>query len=112
MQQQLNELRDALAVCDLASRAACDSVPGRCNRSERGNTPMNYKELRECYEEADRRMKRTQGHSYFQILKVRCQYCSRSPRQKGKCAGWFQTFLDQLSIVLGERGAVNRSESL
>lgn len=71
---------------------------------------MNYKELRECYEEADKRMKRNDGHSYVQILKVRCQHCNRSPSQKGKCAGWFQTFLDHLSTVLRERGAVSAGE--
>lgn len=63
-------------------------------------------ELLEVYEEADRRMKASEGHSYLTILKTRCQYCGRSPRQKGRCGEWFHTFLDQLSIVLKERGVV------
>lgn len=67
---------------------------------------MTPVELRECYEEADRRLKVKDGHSYLTILKTRCQYCGRSPKQKGRCAGWFQTFLDQLDSVLRERGLV------
>jgi hypothetical protein len=67
---------------------------------------MTPEELRECYEEADRLMKQKDGHSYLTILKTRCQYCGRSPKQKGRCSGWFQTFLDCLHTVLRERGVV------
>jgi hypothetical protein len=71
---------------------------------------MSYKELRECYEEADRRMKANNGHSFLTVLKTRCQYCNRSPSVKTRCGGWFQTFLDCLSTVLAERGTVGKSE--
>jgi hypothetical protein len=64
---------------------------------------MTHEEIRECYDRADTRMKQTNGHSYITILKTRCQYCGRSPKQKGQCSGWFQTFLDCLACVLRER---------
>lgn len=63
---------------------------------------MNADQLRECYIEADRRMKSSNGHSFVTILKTRCQYCGRSPAAKGKCSAWFQVFLDHLTIVIGE----------
>ena len=49
-------------------------------------------------------MKLSNGHSYVQILKCRCIYCNRSPKQKGKCSGWFHSFCDRLSEVLHEQG--------
>lgn len=52
---------------------------------------------------ADERMKQNEGHSYLTILKTRCQYCGRSPRQKGKCSGWFMSFLNHLYDVLNEQ---------
>ena len=61
-------------------------------------------DLELAYIEADRRMKLSNGHSYVQILKCRCIYCNRSPKQKGKCSGWFHSFCDRLSEVLYEQG--------
>lgn len=49
---------------------------------------------------ADRRTKANNGHSFITILKTRCQFCGRSPRAKGICRAWFQTFLWQLDTVL------------
>lgn len=46
--------------------------------------------------EADRRMKATNGHSFLTVLKTRCQLCGRSPKQKGNCPRWFETFCDRL----------------
>jgi hypothetical protein len=48
---------------------------------------------------ANSRMKEKNGHSFIHILKTRCQYCGRSPRQKGRCSGWFQTFV---ALLAGE----------
>lgn len=50
--------------------------------------------------EADRRMKEENGHSFETILKTRSTYCRRSPRAKGKCGAWFQTFIRQLDNIL------------
>lgn len=67
---------------------------------------LTYSQLRAAYTEADERMKKSNGHSFVQILKCRCVYCHRSPDQKGKCRDWFATYLDRLSEVLSERGIV------
>lgn len=71
---------------------------------------MRRGELRGAYEEADRRMKATDGHQFVQILKTRCQFCNRSRAQtKGKrCGGWFGSFLNHLESVLVERGEVEQ----
>ena len=58
--------------------------------------------VREAYIEADKRMKASNGHAYVTILKTRCMYCGRSPKQKGKCPQWFSSFLDRLTEVLVE----------
>lgn len=68
-----------------------------------GHTILTSKALDDAYVEADRRMKASNGHSYITILKTRCQYCGRSPWQKGRCGEWFHTFTDQLRHVLRER---------
>ena len=64
--------------------------------------------------EADRRMKRNNGHSFVTILKTRCQFCGRSPNAKGRCRGWFQTFLWHLDVLMlnldRERDALLKSE--
>lgn len=49
---------------------------------------------------ADQRMKASNGHSFETILKTRCIYCHRSPKAKGRCGAWFQTFLRQLDMVM------------
>lgn len=43
--------------------------------------------------EADRLMKEHNGHYYFIMLKTRCQFCGKSPKDKRKCGQWFQTFI-------------------
>lgn len=70
---------------------------------------MNYGEYLLALEEADRRMKSTNGHEFMHILKTRCMHCGRSPNAKGKCGGWFQTFANQLGIVLQERGVIKEA---
>lgn len=50
--------------------------------------------------EADRSMKASNGHSYETILKTRCIYCRRSPRDKRRCGAWFQTFINRLDNIL------------
>ena len=64
---------------------------------------MTFVQLQECYEEADRRMKSANGHSFITILKTRCQYCNRRPGIKTRCGGWFQSFLAHLANVMQER---------
>ena len=49
---------------------------------------------------ASRRMKASNGHYFITVMKTRCQFCGRSPRAKGKCGAWFETFMAQLDIVL------------
>ena len=72
----------------------------------RSNEQLTYGQWRQACIDADERMKASNGHSYVQILKVRCQYCNRSPAHKGKCGHWFATYLDRLSEVLSERGFI------
>lgn len=61
---------------------------------------MKNEEWQKILLEADKRMKETEGHSYMTILKTRCQYCRRSPNQKGKCSAWFSTFIDHLTDLV------------
>lgn len=49
---------------------------------------------------ADARMKQNNGHYFVVTLKTRCQYCGRSPKARGKCGAWFQTFIAHLDTVL------------
>jgi len=63
---------------------------------------LNPRIWAELLKKADVEMKKTDGHQYLTILKTRCQLCGRSPKQKGKCRGWFQTFLDKLYIEIKE----------
>lgn len=69
-------------------------------RKEHTKLELTLSEFKYAEELADKIMKETNGHSYVTILKTRCQFCGRSPRQKGKCGAWFQTFLFQLDRVL------------
>lgn len=46
--------------------------------------------------EADQEMKASNGHQFCKILKTRCDRCGRSPKQKGQCPGWVNTFVDKL----------------
>jgi hypothetical protein len=61
---------------------------------------LTLEELKRAEEIADKRMKESNGHSYVHMLKTRCQFCGRSPKQGGLCRAWFQTFLFQLDTVL------------
>lgn len=49
---------------------------------------------------ADQRMKASNGHLFITILKTRCHFCGRSPKVKGKCGRWFDTYLSQLDTIL------------
>lgn len=46
--------------------------------------------------EADTKMKEDDGHTFVQMLKVRCIRCGRSPKQKGKCPYWLNRYMDIL----------------
>lgn len=52
---------------------------------------------------ADELMKANQGHRYIRILKTRCQYCGRSPRQRGKCHAWPTVLVGNILFVLMNR---------
>lgn len=54
--------------------------------------------------DADASMKRSDGHAFFTALKTRCMRCGRSPRQKGRCAGWLNTFMVAVEAGLRDRG--------
>ncbi len=67
---------------------------------------MDSEKLDKYLEEADERMKASNGHSFVTILKTRCQYCGRSKNQKGRCKAWFQTFIDNLKTIMSENGEI------
>ena len=67
---------------------------------------MDAKSLDRYLTEADTRMKSSDGHSYITLLKTRCQYCGRSPNQRGRCMAWFRTFIDHFKAVLSENGEI------
>lgn len=56
---------------------------------------FTLKNYEESLVEADRLMKESNGHFYFMMLKTRCQYCGKSPKDKRRCGQWFQTFIDR-----------------
>lgn len=68
---------------------------------------IEWKEWNEICHEADKEMKESNGHSYMTILKTRCQYCGRSPKQKGKCPAWVNTYMDILYRLLNSAGKEN-----
>ncbi len=57
---------------------------------------ISHDEWMRLASEADAEMKRSNGHRYQIILKTRCTKCGRSPRQKGKCPGWVNTYTEIL----------------
>ena len=67
---------------------------------------MTQAEWDELTVKVDEQMKAAQGHSFVTILKTRCQYCGRSPRAKGKCGGWFMTYMNILAHELRDRGII------
>jgi tRNA(Ile2) C34 agmatinyltransferase TiaS len=69
---------------------------------------VTYEELQDVNVEADRLMKLSNGHRFFTILKTRCQNCGRSTAAKGRCGGWFQTFLAIQAEEMIRRGFIER----
>jgi hypothetical protein len=61
---------------------------------------LTHETYRAACERADAAMKAKNGHSFEISLKTRCIYCGRSPKAKGKCRGWFMTFLQLLEWEL------------
>lgn len=61
---------------------------------------MSYKDFELACNRADLAMKQNNGHQFVQILKTRCQVCGRSPKSKGRCRGWFASFLRNLAHEL------------
>lgn len=53
---------------------------------------ITNQEYHEILKDVDKQVKTTNGHCYIKILKTRCQYCNRSPKQKGKCPAWLDHF--------------------
>ncbi len=64
------------------------------------NISITWEQWEAAKVEADKRMKESNGHYYEHILKTRCVYCRRSPRDTRRCGAWFQTFIVQLDNVL------------
>lgn len=60
---------------------------------------LEFQKLEKALVEADKRIKESNGHSYVQILKTRCQFCGKSPKDKRRCSQWFQTFIYQLKNI-------------
>lgn len=60
---------------------------------------MTFERYMELCKEADAAMKERNGHQFVHILKTRCDHCGRSPKAKGRCAGWFQTSIN----ILGQK---------
>lgn len=58
---------------------------------------LTFEEYCQAVVSANASMKRNNGHSFIHMLKTRCQWCGRSPRAKGRCGGWFQTFIAHLA---------------
>ena len=56
---------------------------------------FTIKDYEQSLIEADKIMKESNGHSYMTILKTRCQFCGRSPRDKRRCGQWFHTFIER-----------------
>ena len=52
--------------------------------------------------EATRRLALTNGHAYVMLAKTRCKRCGRSPKQRGRCSGWFEEFCELLFTVMNE----------
>lgn len=61
---------------------------------------MSFAEYQDACRRADEAMKRNNGHVFVIILKTRCQWCGRSEKAKGRCSGWFGTFLYHLAAEL------------
>ena len=57
-------------------------------------------------------MEDSSGHVFEHCLKVRCVWCRRSPRAKGRCGAWFQTFLWHLRYELTGVYGVPKSEEV
>lgn len=65
--------------------------------SDQQKYALTFEQFSEACRKADVAMKSKNGHSFVHILKIRCEWCGRSPQAKGRCRGWFQTFLKHLS---------------
>ena len=67
---------------------------------------MTYAEWAALTIDVDEKMKANNGHSFIITLKTRCQYCGRSPRAKGKCRGWFMTYMNIMATELANKGII------
>ena len=65
---------------------------------------MTLERYMELVKEADAEMKAKNGHQFLHILKTRCQHCNRSPQSRGKCRGWFLTFVNILGRKISMEG--------
>lgn len=61
---------------------------------------MTWQQWENAKNEADKKMKRNSGHYYEKILKTRCIWCKRSPKNTRRCGAWFQTFIKRLDEEL------------
>lgn len=61
-----------------------------------------YGEWMRLCADADEEMKKTNGHTFITILKTRCDRCGRSPKQKGTCPAWVNTYSEILLRKVNE----------
>lgn len=64
------------------------------------NIYITWEQWQDAKIEADKRMKASNGHYYEVMLKTRCVFCRKSPKDTRRCGAWFQTFIMQLDNVL------------
>jgi hypothetical protein len=59
---------------------------------------MTPEEYEYAISQAEQEIKHKDGHTFAlnTRMKTRCIYCGRSPRTRGKCKDWFQSFKLQL----------------
>jgi hypothetical protein len=68
---------------------------------------MTWCRWQELLQAADVEMKKTRGHSYIHVLKTRCEHCGRSPKQRGECVRWLDTFLSHLWRLVSDEMAIS-----
>jgi hypothetical protein len=57
---------------------------------------ITYEKWNKLCKEVDEEVKADNGHQYVHMLKTRCQLCGRSSKQKGRCPGWLNSFMDKM----------------
>lgn len=69
---------------------------------------ITNKEYQKILKNVDKQVKATNGHCYIKILKTKCQYCGRTPKQKGRCPAWLDHFFMLVEVELIKRKLVSK----